>query len=310
MWVDYKLINHGALAGVTSDQPILPNLRNITISIDKKVRSEDWTLFSELFLYPTLVEIQFRSDCMLQRYLDFDYSPPVAQRFFDICASLQVLEFHPSRDEFTNNKWSSLTCSPNAVVPRILNGFSALRSFNAATVILSSAVIEVLGNLPLLETLGIFDYRPLNDTPPTLYKHLKMHDSWFPVLRNLEIYNLHPQDISTVWNYLPLVQNLLSVMIMCSPSTLDNSGGSEEEDGNDVGSGDGRPSGQEWVDGFIRNLPRASPRIEELELDFEYYESYPQPYSLSNTRRYLQQLPLRKLQYNERILDPEEIVDC
>lgn len=164
--------------------------------------------------------------------------------------------------------------------PRFWLGFSNLRSFNSSASILKPVVFQVIGGLPLLESLGIAGSRMNDDTLPVLDKDLEIPNTWFPALRHLRISSLHPLDISIIWHQPPLVQNLISATIKCTAYT--------------PGSGWRKPSdGQEWINSFLEGLSRASPHIAELELCFDRYGWRYESFSLLEAREYLRRLPLR-----------------
>lgn len=269
-------------------------MRALTLSTEIKLDSEDIALYTELFLSPTLVEIRHISDCYLEQYLDVDFAYPLAQKVSSMCHGLQTLEFYPNRGELEYGEGLSLVSSPSEGFPRILAGFSQLRSFSSSAFIFNPAVLKVLGDLPQLESLGMVDSCADEETPPMLGEDFEIPETWFPMLRSLQIYDMHPLDISTMWKQPPLVQNLVSVIVQCFPSTPDDG---EEED----------PDGQEWIDGFISDLVQSSPLVENLDLDFDVLSWVDQSYSLSaDSLENLRRLRLRSIRLSGIKLDGKE----
>ncbi|KAF8598820.1 hypothetical protein BDV93DRAFT_526538 [Ceratobasidium sp. AG-I] len=285
---NHRLANSDGLIAIALTQPILPVLRALTLTTDieanPELELEDLVLFTKLFLCPTLIEIRHVPDASLEQYLDAGGAYSLAQMISSVCPSLQVLEIYPNRKDFEYGGHSGLVSSTDEGFPRILSGFSQLRSFSSSAFIFNPRVLEVLGRLPLLESLGMIDACTSEETPPMLDEDFKIPATWFPKLRHLQIYDMHPHDISVMWKQPPLVQNLVSVTVKCYPCTPDQD---EEEE---------EPDGQEWIDGFIADLARSSPHVEKLELDFDVLGWIDQSYSLSpDSREDLDRLPLRSI---------------
>lgn len=283
----YTLINSGELRNIASECPILPNLRGLSLSTtDLNISPEDYKSFTELFLCPTLVEIRHVTDNYPDRYLDAGPAYSLAKKILSVCPCLQRLDFYPNKLDLEYHWNSNLICSPDVGFPHILASFSNLRSFNSTSFILKPKVLEAVGSLPQLESLGILDYDPLEETPPALDETFQVLDTWFLALRNLKIYHLHPQDISVVWNQPALVRNLRAVTIRCYPAAPEDEMYDDETE---------LPDGQEWMNEFLADLPCASPHIEELDLEFENFVWDSRRYSLTDSLDGLRRLPLRSV---------------
>lgn len=290
----YKVTNSSELMRAASDRLLLPGLRSLSLSADIETSSEDFVWFTELFLCPTLIEIRHVSDCSLENYMQVASAYPLAQKISIVCPGLQTLEFYPYRHDFEDEEWAHLVRSLDLGFPLILAGFSNLRSFSSTAFVFEPPVFEVLGSLPLLESLGIVDSRADEETPPILSTDFQIPATWFPALRNLRIYYLHPRDIFVMWHQPPLIQNLVSAIVKCYPSTPD--GEMDSEEGSEEGESD--PDGQEWIDKFLNVVPRSSPHIRELELEFDTFSWDSQTYSLLEARDHLRRLPLDSIKFN------------
>ncbi|KAF8597489.1 hypothetical protein BDV93DRAFT_527371, partial [Ceratobasidium sp. AG-I] len=233
------------LIEIIAKQPLLPNLHALSLHTEVKIASEDYESLIELFVCPSLTEIRHTSDDYVELYLRPSSAHLLMQKISDVCPGLQKLEFFPDTEKFSKGVYSELVSSPNAAFPRCLAGLSSLQSFSSTVVILEPGVLQVLGSLPLLESLSILDYNSEGPRPPPLDEHFQVPDTWFSALRSLQIHDLNPRDISAIWAQPPLVQNLLSIIIRCYP-------GEHEPEQTEL------PIGQEWINKFLSDLPRAS----------------------------------------------------
>ncbi|KAF8598827.1 hypothetical protein BDV93DRAFT_512209 [Ceratobasidium sp. AG-I] len=289
----YKLRYYKELVDVVAKRPLLPNLRTLSLSTNLKVPSENYESLVKLFVCPSLVEIRHKADYFPQYYLEASSAHLLIQRISAACPSLQRLEFYPDVDEYSLRERSRLVSSPNAAFPRILAGFSNLRSFSSTAFIFEPAILHALGGLPLLETLSIVEYNLAVQKPPTLGEDFHVLDTWFPALRNLQLYDLDPREITAIWKQPRFVQKLNAVTVRCYPGALDDD---HMEPMN----------GQPWIDMFLSGLPRASPHIAQLDVEIDNLAfELQKKYSLSNARDDLRQLPLcsTRLQFSGILLD-------
>ncbi|KAF8598824.1 hypothetical protein BDV93DRAFT_609635 [Ceratobasidium sp. AG-I] len=279
----HTLRNTAALLRLASTRHILPNLRALTLTMRAKASTDEYLSFIELFLSPMLVEIRHVRLSGNPPYLD---TPPVTalvQKIRNVCPSIEVLEFYPA--DFTGTNPLGRTINFPSLGPCLresLAGFSNLRSFSSTHHIFEPATLQVLGSLPLLESLDVFDYFDYLGDPASHVGGLTVLDSWFSALRHLHLRNFHAKDVSAVWNQ-PFVRNLESATIKCDPAS--------------AGENMCLATGQAWVDTFLTGLPQASPHISKLDLDFESaFLTAPGLYSLSHAGiDALRQLPLRSI---------------
>lgn len=280
------------LRDTLAERPLLPNLRILSFPSNHKIRSDDYELFVDLFVCLSLVEIQHGADHSPQTYLDWSFIYHLVRRIHVVSPDLRKLEFYPKRVKNLEEDYWYIVSAPRAALPKAFAGLTNLRHFSSSVFILKRAVLQALGGLLALNSLGVVDYNPEYQRPPYLDKNFKVLDAWFPALRNLRLYDLHPQDITAIWSQPSLVQRLHSVTVRCYP-------GMREDD--QVES----LIGQEWIDSFLSRLPHASPHIEELDLDFVNLSTDTINYSLPNGREDLRRLPLRsaRLQFSGSLVD-------
>ncbi|KAF8598815.1 hypothetical protein BDV93DRAFT_609628 [Ceratobasidium sp. AG-I] len=251
----YILNNADALFHLASTRPVLPNLHVLTLTLITldEISDAEYLYFTELFLSPTLAEIRHVGLSNTPPYLKIRSVPRLIQKILNVCPSIEVLGFYPGEEpagDYTSSRNVNFSL-PDASLHADLARFSNLRSFTSTLYIFEPATLWALGSLPLLESLDVFDCA---EDLGSLDVGLTIPDDLFPSLRHLCLRNFDAKDVSTVWNQ-PLVRNLESVTIKCDPSPV-------EEDFDTM-------AGQDWVDAFLTKLPRTSPHISKLELDFE-----------------------------------------
>ncbi|KAF8598825.1 hypothetical protein BDV93DRAFT_526543 [Ceratobasidium sp. AG-I] len=290
----YIFRNSRRLRNTMAEQPPLPNLRILSFSAEHEITPEDYVWLVK-FVCPTLVEIRHKTDYSPQHYLGASSTQMLIQNISNSCPGLRTLEIYPNQDEFSFGGYSSL----DAAVSPNLAGFSNLQSFSSTPIILKPAVLQALGGLPLLHSLCILDYHPLNEeneNTVALDKGFHVPNTWFPALRKLQIYDLHPRDITAIWDQPRLVLNLRAVTIRCYPDApavrrFHNNG--------PHGAGEviaveevGESGGQKWINTFVTKLCRMSPHIEKLGLRLDIHVGDRRQYSLSGVRKDLRRLPL------------------
>ncbi|KAF8598823.1 hypothetical protein BDV93DRAFT_526539 [Ceratobasidium sp. AG-I] len=290
----YIFRNSRRLRNTAAEKPPLPNLRILSFSTEHEITPEDYVWLVK-FVCPTLVEIRHKTDYSPQHYLGASSAQMLIQNISKSCPSLRTLELYPNQDEFSFGGYSSL----DAAVSPNLAGFSNLQSFSSTPIILKPAVLQALGGLPLLHSLCILDYHSLNEENKNTVafdKNFHIPNTWFPALRKLQIYDLHPQDITAIWDQPRLVLNLRAVTIRCYPDApalrrFHNNG--------PHGAGEviaveevGESGGQKWINTFVAKLCRMSPHIEKLGLRFDIHVGERRQYSLSGVRKDLRRLPL------------------
>ncbi|KAF8598819.1 hypothetical protein BDV93DRAFT_526537 [Ceratobasidium sp. AG-I] len=274
--VTYTFFNISALMNVLSTRPILPGLQSLTMT-------SRCMPFTRLFLCPTLVEIRHVPLNQGEPYLSAPQASNFVLEIRDACPDLQELEFHTG--EWAPRKSTRRLIYPSLGVPfgETLARFTNLRSLTSTAFVLDLTTFQVLGGLPLLESLTITANW---GDPPILGRNLTIPDFYFPRLQHLGLHNFDLQDITILWNQASIVGNLLSASIGCNPYSANNT----YEDG------------QKWIAVFLTSISRASPLIRELELYFDDPPADFEPYSMMGALQTLRQLPLHKIYFNEKLL--------
>lgn len=272
----HTLLNFGALNILASRRPILPGLQSLAVIKDCK-------FFTELFLCPTLIEIRHVPLTDSRPYMGPRTTNEVLRKIRNVCPGLHKLELYPVAWEHGGHYSTLVYFPPDLAFQETLTSFSNLHSLTITPIVFHPGALQALGNLPLLESLAIIaDWGDL----PILDESLTVPNSYFCSLRHLELRHLYPEDLIILWNQPSLVQKLFSAIIECNPSMADEP---YEE-------------GQDWIDAFLANIPRASPLIAELELYFHDPPPEVGPYSVLGAREALLQLPLRRICMNGKRL--------
>lgn len=247
--------NSGPLLNILTGRPLLPNLRILTTHIGAEISSKDLLWFINLCFSPTLVEIR---TILHKRGLPSRISPAAAPGFLqnirNTCPQIEILEFYPEDSEYGSN----LTGVETYYIPgneyRItLASFSNLRSFTSTMYILQPETFSVLGNLPNLESLGIHGCREYD---PVLAEGMNVPETWFPMLKILRLNEVHPFDITILWNQPTIARKLISIWIHADPTSPPDSSTSPTD-------------GNNWIHLFLTNLPRLSPNVKNLVFEME-----------------------------------------
>jgi hypothetical protein len=262
-WVQHLEIFGGAysqdirnvrpLLNILAQRPLLPNLRRLTAHTGAEIESARLLGFINLFFYPTLTEIRtILHEHGHESYIDPTSVPSFLQKVHDTCPRIQALEFYPQGNiyEFDGPEKFYI---PGDEYRTTLGSFSNLRSFSSTIFILQPKTFSVLGGLPYLESLGILGDR---EDYPVLNERMTVPETWFPSLKHLQLRQVHPQDITTLWSQPPIARKLVSASIHCDPTApLDQ---------------DNQPTDENnWVDMFIMDLLRRSPNMKKLALKLE-----------------------------------------
>ncbi|KAF8598816.1 hypothetical protein BDV93DRAFT_512199 [Ceratobasidium sp. AG-I] len=281
---EHSLHNADALFHTSSTRHLLPNLRVLTISARAETSLYECLSFTALFLSPTLVEIRHARQGKDPRYLKIRPALWLVQKILGVCPNVEMLEFYPGQESGGNSslEGNMVFSLPGVSMHATLAGFSYLRSFTSTIYIFESAMLQVLGNLPLLESLDVFDCA---EHPTSLDGGFTIPETWFPALRHLHLRNFDAKDVSAVWGQ-PFVRNLVSATIKCDPATVHEKFYTT-------------PGGV-WINTFLTKLPQASPQLSNLDLDLEAVPSLHQgAYLLFRAGvDALRQLPLRSVRLN------------
>ncbi|CAE6448250.1 unnamed protein product [Rhizoctonia solani] len=247
-----ELVNPSPLLNLLGARPPLPNLRRLTASTTAPVDENNLINFLTMFVNPSLTEIR---TIIPQKGLPEIWSsripsssvPDFLTRIKKTCPEIQVLEFYP--ETTYASEWSERYI-PNDQSRNILSSFSSLRSFSSTTYIFEPAVFRLIGELPHLESLGI---RGSTTELAILNRqfNLSIPETWFPVLKDLRLYDIDPEDIQALWKYPTIVQKLVSALILTDDTTRRNPCDISFKRWN-------------WVGPFLVDLPSLSPHLKDV----------------------------------------------
>ncbi|KAG8733147.1 hypothetical protein FRC11_008424 [Ceratobasidium sp. 423] len=205
--------------------------------------------FVDMFISPSLTDIRIKfHEKGCSTYTHPSSTLGFLKKVQNTCPEIQALEFYPG----IRFVYNSAEPSPFDEQCRdVLQTFSNLCSFSSTTRILDSKTFGVLGNLPRLESLGV---RGSRMDLPVLDERLSIPAHWFKKLIDLQLYDVHPQDIKLLWGQPSMVTKLGSVLIQTDPTTAPKPL-VESKDGN------------RWIESFLLGLSTLSPHL----YDFTFY---------------------------------------
>ncbi|KAG8733148.1 hypothetical protein FRC11_008425 [Ceratobasidium sp. 423] len=239
-----EIKNLNSFLALLDGRPPLPNLRRLTTHTGADIGSREMMGFLNTFITPSLIEIRtIIHEKGLPSYVHPSLVPAFLQKLKENCPRIQVLEFYPE---------SAYDCpegyKPSPQCQTFLWSFTSLRSFSSTVYILESATFAIMGSLPHLELLGI---RGFWTEDPILDEQLSVPETWFPALKTLRLWDVHPRDIGLLWNHPPVVKGLVSVWIQTDPTTSTDRS-------------DPPMDGDRWIRQFLTALPQSSPGLQDL----------------------------------------------
>ncbi|CEL60648.1 hypothetical protein RSOLAG1IB_03886 [Rhizoctonia solani AG-1 IB] len=239
----------------------LPNLRQLTASVNVPVGGNNLIDFFHAFVCPSLTKLrtvipnQGLSADLCLRVVSPEV-PALLQKIEATCPQIEVLEFYPDGMVRFGQLLEAERYAPTSQCKRILSSFSSLRSFSSTTYILKPEILGILGGLPCLESLGI---RSTTTEPSVLYKQLSIPETWFPALKDIRLYQVSPDDVKALWNQPAVAKKLTSALLQIdhlnqrhprtSPLYAEN-----------------------WVGPFLEALPELSPQLQDVSLRTRYLD--------------------------------------
>ncbi|KAG9074625.1 hypothetical protein FS749_013790 [Ceratobasidium sp. UAMH 11750] len=183
------------------------------------------------------------------------------------CPGLYTLEFHPESNMTADDLMSM----------HVLSSFKNLGHLVSTPIILHSAALRVVAQLPSLQTLSIGSTWSSGDWDSSLCEQIPV--GGFPALSNLTLQLKKPQDAKRFWELIPL--GVLKKLVL----TLDGPDKFE----------------------FIPTLCRKSPRITDLVIKFGESKEYRgQVYNMSaDVFEHLARLPIESCSFEQTELDFE-----
>ncbi|KAG8700692.1 hypothetical protein FRC11_012736 [Ceratobasidium sp. 423] len=247
-----EIINLHPFLTLLDGHPPLPNLQRLTAYNTIPISSNQVMGFINMFICPSLIDIRtvlHKDENGVLRTSRSRVSSSSVPAFLtnikETCPRIRVLEFYPEPAS-ADNHFRQYT--PSDQCRSALSSFLNLRSFSSTTYILDPTVLSILGSLPHLESLGIRG-SPIEHS--VLDKQLSIPETWFPVLKDLRLYDVHHEDIQAIWNQPNIVKKLTSAVVQTDHVTPRSPP-------------DDLLYGQNWIGPFLAALFDLSPRLQDV----------------------------------------------
>ncbi|KAF8596217.1 hypothetical protein BDV93DRAFT_77190 [Ceratobasidium sp. AG-I] len=248
------------LINYTKQRPLLPNLRHLIFDSSTLPSGLFWV---NVFLFPTLLSIQDHAS-LCRRTLSYNVAASFLSNISARCPVLHELSLFPDCDEGETEPW---VLNPSVLLfhPH-LSSLRNLRTLCTTMIIFNGAALQVLGELPQLDTLKIrklensdFDIPISSATLPA---------DAFPALRNLCLPKLDISEFETIWTVQQLIARPVRLEVCFSSLALETD-----------------------PETLLSEVSQHSPQISDLVLEFHPRTAWPQP----NFLLALQGLSLGKL---------------
>ncbi|CAE7218928.1 unnamed protein product [Rhizoctonia solani] len=228
-------------------RPLLPNLnRLIVYSIipitDDSVHLVNMFMTSSLTDIRTILCEKEKDDVIRTFRIPWSSAPIFMKSISKKCPQIQNLEFYPLAEA----GWGGIP-RPRDQCRNALSSFLSLRSFSSTTYVLEPTTFGTLGELPHLESLSV---RGLATENSILDKRLSIPETWFPSLKDLQLYEVHHEDIQTLWKQPTIVKKLTSVLVQIDRWPVKDSPANILR-------------GQGWIGPFLASLLHFSPCLQK-----------------------------------------------
>ncbi|KAF8609086.1 hypothetical protein BDV93DRAFT_504533 [Ceratobasidium sp. AG-I] len=194
-------------------RPLLPNLRALAIKPSFKQSSTRFIEYVDAFLCPTLSGIRTSWDW--NQWINPFEARSLMVRMTATCPGLTKLNILPGNSRHPENLLSFSLYSPVSIFTP-LSQFRDLRVLHSSSAVLNPEVLQLLGNLPCLESLAVYSLCTDNENwedDDIPIANLTLPNNSFPSLRNLKIDCVPGAVVSKLWQTPPLVRDLVSVRI-------------------------------------------------------------------------------------------------
>lgn len=194
----------GSFISYAHSRTLLPNLRYIQLAAGLSSQDYFWftTLSSTSLLGITTGPTSHKPSSDIE---------DTSRLFWDIvlrCPALRMLGLCYRR---TATGEPALLIQPgNTSLYQHIATMGNLRLHSMGTEIFQPAVLQLIGSLPLLDTLEIKGYSPL----ALPLQAINLPSSSFPALRDLKILSLNPEEFINIWTIDPLVARLEVVALV------------------------------------------------------------------------------------------------
>jgi hypothetical protein len=264
------------LLALVQDRPLLPNLQTLALrSLSGGQHNSALTVrCAEAFLCPSLVAISFSDTYIL--WLNPILALQMLRSIADTSRHIQNLEIFPGSRTYPENLLEFGTFS-NGVILRDVVRLQNLRTIASSGAMLDSGVLQLLGDLPHLQSIKIWTVSyPYHDRgeEEILVDNLDLSINSFPALQHISLERVPASVISKLWRTPLLVHRLVSIHI--TPKD-------EEEDEDEVGA---------TFNNLICTICQGSPQTKELFFCCSEMGGLEISAAVTNC---LQQLPLQRL---------------
>ncbi|KAG8713873.1 hypothetical protein FRC08_012691 [Ceratobasidium sp. 394] len=252
---------------IAAHHPPLPNLRELVLDPTSdqnwQVEAVNICACAFAFLCPSLTKV-----CGLSHYplcLEPLLASFLLKTTADIAKDLEALQIFIEEQEDVSYTKSLMFAD--------IARFHNLHSLECSDSMMDSAVLRLLGTLPLLRSLGIeasANFDGDHENQDLFMDDLALPPHSFPLLRHLSLQYLPCSVIPRLWRYPPLVEQLVSVCVTLQFG-LNNP----------------------LINDMVRGICKGSPHVVELYLDLNDIED--DDFSLTITDC-LRQLPLQRFQ--------------
>ncbi|KAG8718722.1 hypothetical protein FRC08_004587, partial [Ceratobasidium sp. 394] len=195
---------------IAAHRPPLPKLRELVLDHSsgrsQRIEAVDICACAIAFLCPSLTKI-----CALRLYplwLEPTLASLLLKTTADIAKNLKALQIFIKDQEHVSYTKSIMFAD--------LARFHNLRTLECSDSMMDSAILQLLGTLPQLESLAIeapANYDGHGENQDLFTDDLTLPPHSFPMLRHLSIQYFPCSVISRLWHYHPLVRQLVSVDI-------------------------------------------------------------------------------------------------
>ncbi|KAF8609084.1 hypothetical protein BDV93DRAFT_551877 [Ceratobasidium sp. AG-I] len=249
-------------------RPLLPNLRALPILPYYRQGIPRFIEYIDAFLCSALSTVYVSPS--YKRWMSPLEARDLLVRMVATCPNLIKLSIHPGNRHYPNDLSSLGPTSPISVFIHV-SQFRDLQVFRSSSAVLNCDVLQLLGNLPCLESLAAYSLCTSNERyedDEILIASLKLPEDSFPSLRNLEIDCVPGVVVLKLWQTPPLVRNIVSVRIQFMLGDT------------------------ELLSDLVCAICRGSPHITDLELDLDQCD---EPELSVTATEHLCRLPLRRI---------------
>lgn len=264
-------------------RPLLPNLRALAICPQGFINPGSRVIeYIDAFLCPTLSSIHTTQEYDI--WMNPFQARDLLKRVATTCPKLAKLNILLGNSRYPENLLPfGRPCLASGLFASV-SQFRDLCFLRSSSVVLYPEILQLLGNLPRLESLAAYSLNSdqddiIDDEIPIAT--LALSEDSFPALRHLEIDCVPGMVVTKLWQTPPLVRNLISVRVQIMTD--------DTESPNDL----------------VCTICEGSPRITDLELDLvnvEYAELS------SAATEHLCRLPLLRLAIWDCNLDCRPLV--